>query len=302
MTSRGPLVVLGAINVDLVVSGKPLPTPGQTVVGGVFHQHHGGKGGNQAVAAARVLPGERVVMLGAAGDDPMGATARDALAAEGVDVSRVRTVEGAATGVALIAVDELGENQISVAPGANAAVDDIAGDLDAERPELVLASCEVAFAALRSAADWCKRNAVPFMLNPAPASDALRGLLDAASVITPNRIEVAELERGVTDPLDAARSIVARHRSLTVVVTLGADGATIVGGADVRRVEAPMVAAVDATGAGDCFNGVLAAALFEGRPTEESVRRACVAAALSTRVTGAREGMPTASELAAALV
>ena len=119
----GRLAVLGAINVDLVVSGAPLPRPGETVIGGTFARHQGGKGGNQAAAAARALadPG-RVLMLGAVGEDDLGVEARGSLEAEGVDVSRVRVVRRAATGVALIAVDGDGENQISVASGANDAL------------------------------------------------------------------------------------------------------------------------------------------------------------------------------------
>src|SRR4029077_1348337 len=119
----GRLAVLGAINVDLVVSGAPLPRPGETATGGTFARHQGGKGGNQATAAARTLadPG-RVVMLGAVGEDDLGVEARGSLEAEGIDVSRVRVVPGAATGVALIAVDGDGENQISVASGANDAL------------------------------------------------------------------------------------------------------------------------------------------------------------------------------------
>ncbi len=297
---KGSLAVLGAINVDLVVSGAALPTPGQTVVGGTFQQHQGGKGGNQAVAAARILGG-RVAMLGAVGDDPMGAAARDALASEGVDVARVRSIAGTATGVALIAVDGAGENQITVASGANASVRDVGADLDDLRPAVVLASCEVPMGSIRSAADWCGARDVAFVLNPAPATGEVRALLETTSVLTPNRTEVTGLHAGTADPLEAARSIVARNPSLVVVVTLGAEGATIVDGVGIRRVRAPAVEAVDSTGAGDCFNGVLAAGLVEGRPIDDAVGRAVVAAALSTRVAGAREGMPTAVELAAAL-
>jgi ribokinase len=297
---RGPLAVLGAINVDLVVSGTTLPAPGETVVGGLFHQHQGGKGGNQAVAAARVLGG-RVVMLGAVGGDPLGTEARDALAADRVDVSRVRTIPEMATGVALIAVDEQGRNQISVAPGANAAVRDVTHDLDAERPELVLASCEVPLAALRSAGGWCSDHGVHFVLNPAPASDGLGDLLDEVSVLTPNEGEVTRLAAGIVDPRPAARALIEHRPGLTVVVTLGGAGAAVVTSAGAVDIPAPSVRAVDTTGAGDCFNGVLAASVFEGRSIEESVRRACVAAALSTQVAGAREGMPTVDELAAFL-
>jgi ribokinase len=301
VTELGPLVVLGAINVDLVVSGASLPRRGETTVGGTFAQHPGGKGGNQAVAAARALgrPG-RVAMVGAVGDDPLGAQAREALAAEGVDVSRVRTAD-AGTGVALIAVDRSGENQIVVAPGANHAFDDVTDDLDALAPSFVLASCEVEHAALASAAAWCREHAVPLALNPAPASPRLRVLLDDARVATPNRGELLDLVPREDDPRAAARSLVQRTPALTIVITLGADGALVVDAQGEHIVDAPQVEAVDTVGAGDCLNGVLAAGLWEGLPMPEAVRRAVAAAALSVTVEGAREGMPARDAIDAAL-
>ena len=301
MTEPGPLAVLGAINVDLVVSGASLPRRGETTVGGTFAQHPGGKGGNQAVAAARALgrPG-RVAMVGAVGDDPLGAQAREALAAEGIDVSRVRTAD-AGTGVALIAVDRGGENQIVVAPGANHAFDDVTDDLDALAPSFVLTSCEVEHAALASAAGWCREHAVPLALNPAPASPRLRVLLDDARVATPNRGELLDLVPREDDPRAAARSLVQRTPALTIVITLGADGALVVDAQGEHIVDAPRVEAVDTVGAGDCLNGVLAAGLWEGLPMPEAVRRAVAAAALSVTVEGAREGMPARDAIDAAL-
>ncbi|MGE5225816.1 MAG: ribokinase [Planctomycetaceae bacterium] len=301
MTATGPLAVLGAINVDLVVSGASLPRLGETTVGGTFAQHHGGKGGNQAVAAARAIGRSgAVAMVGAVGDDPLGAQARDALAAGGIDVSRVRTAD-VATGVALIAVDRTGENQIVVAPGANHAFDDVTDDLDALAPSFVLASAEVEHAALVSAADWCRAHEVAFGLNPAPSSPRLRVLLDDARVATPNRGEVLDLVPREDDPRVAARMLVRRAPGLTVVITLGADGALVVEAHGEDLVDAPQVEAVDTVGAGDCLNGVLAAGLWEGLPMREAVRRAVTAAALSVTVEGAREGMPARGAIDAAL-
>jgi ribokinase len=297
----GPLAVVGAINVDLVVSGAALPAPGETTVGGVYAEHHGGKGGNQAVAAARALGVDgTVAMVGAVGADAFGAGALDALRSEGVDVTAVRTVD-AATGVALIVVDGSGENQIVVAPGANHAFDDITTELDQLRPSLVLLSCEISYRAAGSAARWCETRSVPLILNPAPATHRLRNLLGRAHVVTPNRGEVLELSPGITDPIEAARAMYERFEGLTIVITLGEDGAFVsdAGGQDL--IDAPHVDAVDSVGAGDCLNGVLAAALWQGLDPRRAVRRAVVAAALSVGVAGAREGMPTRDAIDAAL-
>jgi ribokinase len=299
--TRGPVAVLGAINVDLVISGGHLPRPGETEVGGTFARHDGGKGGNQAVAVARA--GAPVVMVGAVGDDAFGADALAALSAEGIDVSRVRREPNAATGVALIVVDRRGENQISVAPGANGALADVEDDLEAIGPSVVLASCELPYAAVSSASRWCRaHDGVAFLLNPAPASPRLRNLLGGASIVTPNAGEMTELSPGAGDVRQAARKLAARFDGLAVAVTLGEDGALLVNGDREALVDAPLVEPVDTTGAGDCFNGVLAAAWWQGLPLEVALRRAVTAAALSVTVAGAREGMPTAAGIDAALV
>lgn len=288
------LIVLGSVNVDLVVRGPRLPRPGETVIGGVFERHHGGKGANQAVAAARALRGtpleDRVSFLGAVGDDALGAEARVALEAERVDLGGIREASGTPTGVALIVVDETGENQIAVAPGANAML--TARDVDPWVRHLapgsvVLASLEVPFACVLRAAELCRDRGITFVLNPAPATIEAATLLPMTSVVTPNRGELEVIAPGST-----GAALGARHPGLSVVVTSGASGAVLTDGAGTTSVDAPPVDAVDTTGAGDCLNGVLAAGLLEGGGLEDSVRRAVAAAAISVTAAGAREGMP----------
>jgi len=288
------LVVLGAVNVDLVVRGVPLPRPGETVLGGSFERHHGGKGGNQAVAATRALRGGpadgAVRSLGAVGDDPMGAEALEALRNEGVDVSHVSVVPQTATGVALIVVDDRGENQIAVAPGANATLTSgvVEAGLEGFGPgSVLLVSLEVPMEVVRRAAERARELGGTVVLNPAPAAEEARALLDVADIITPNERELSVLAHDT-------ESIRTAHPGLRVVLTLGERGAEIDG---FIAVPAPRVRAVDTTGAGDTVNGVLAAGLLEGRPLEEAARRAVSAASASVTRAGAREGMPLREEI-----
>lgn len=286
----GSIVVVGAINVDLVVSGAALPRPGETVTGGSFTQHQGGKGGNQAVAAVRALGGgQGVVMVGAVGNDALGHDALDALRAEGVATS-VTMRAGVPTGVALICVGSDGENQISVAPGANAELtaSDVRSALgQVHEVGLLLASLEVPRGAIETAADWAREHGVPFVLNPAPVQPWVTEIAALATYVTPN-----ELEREVLGQLPDG---------VVVVETLGEEGVAIHRGNAVDRIETPKVEAVDTTGAGDCFNGVFAAGLVEGLDAGAAARRATAAAALSVTRQGAREGMPTRDELEAFL-
>ena len=298
MSEPGGLVVIGAINMDLVVSGAALPRPGETVTDGKLSRHHGGKGGNQATAAARVLWGSgRVAMLGAVGDDDMGHAARTALEAERIDVANVAVVADRPTGVALIAVDQGGQNQISVAPGANRDLGDPTEALEGSRPALVLASCEIPFDTLSAAAAWCGANQVAFVLNPAPIHPMLRELLEHTAVVTPNHGEVTKLAPTSDDAVEAAHALRERTPGLTVLVTMGEAGAYLLDDEGETGIPAPSVHAVDSTGAGDCLNGVLAAGLLEGRSIREAAVRAVAAATMSTAVAGAREGMPTRQEL-----
>jgi ribokinase len=285
----GSVVVIGAINVDLVVSGAALPAPGQTVTGGVFAQHHGGKGGNQAVAASRALGGQGVVIVGAVGNDALGHDALEALRVEGVATS-VAMRPGVPTGVALICVGPDGENQISVAPGANAeltAADVTSAFGQVHEIAVVLASLEVSPAAVRAAAAWCTEHEVPLILNPAPVQPWAAEVASLASIVTPNE---HELESMATLP-----------DRVVVVETRGPEGVVIRRAGAEERVEAPEVEAIDTTGAGDCFNGVFASGMAEGVEVQEAAKRAAMAAALSVTKVGAREGMPTRGELDAFL-
>jgi ribokinase len=298
------LVILGSINVDLVLAGSPhLPSPGETVVGGRFSTHQGGKGGNQAVAAARALRGGpldgRVWFVGAVGADSHGRAALSALDDEGIADEACLVRAEAATGVALIVVAADGRNQIAVAPGANEHLDPAAVATQVSRlladGGVLLASLEVPLAAVEAGLQAAHDAGAVTILNPAPVPAGVSGqdLAARAQVITPNEVEVAAL--------GGPGGLRARHPGLTVITTLGPAGARVDGPQAQATLPAHRVRAVDTTGAGDAFNGVLAAGLLEGRSLDEAAHRAVVAAGLSVTVTGAREGMPLRSAIEAAL-
>jgi ribokinase len=292
MASSGEVLVVGSINVDLVVRAAQLPAPGQSVSGGVFAQHQGGKGANQAVAAARA--GAKVTMVGAVGDDEYGRSALADLAREGVDVSRVLTMRRESTGLALIAVDESGANQIVVAPGANFALG--AAEIDAalagyEPPagSVAVLSFELGDDAIVAAARYLAPLGLRLLVNPAPARELPAALVALAPVVLPNEGEAAALT-GLSDPRAAALALAAQTQA-TVIVTLGAAGALMCepGAAqEVERLPAPMVEAVDTTGAGDAFVGALAAHLAAGKPSREAAAAAVAAASQSVTSAGAR--------------
>jgi ribokinase len=295
--SQPAVVVVGSVNADLVVSVARLPRAGETVVGGTFARWGGGKGANQAVAAARA--GARVAMVGAVGADDLGDEALRELEAEGIDVSAVARLDGVATGVAAIVVDERGENQIAVASGANA---ELRGDAVARAlaalgsPGVVLLGHEVPPAAVEAGIAGARSAGRLAVLNPAPARQ-LPGDLEGV-ILIPNADEARELA-GEEDAEAAARAL-ATLSGAAVLVTLGAGGALLVDGGAVERLPAPAVDVVDTTGAGDAACGALAAELAAGRPLLEAARFAMTAAALSTRAAGARAGMPRRDEIVAA--
>src|SRR5579862_7732703 len=293
----GRVIVVGSVNVDLVVSSARLPSPGETVTGGTFEEHPGGKGGNQAVAAARL--GGSVRFLGAVGADSFGLEAQAALVKAGVDTSSLVSDARAATGIALILVDAGGENVISVAPGANAAFAPEAlerelSDLGSLDRDVVLVSNELAPATVAAGLRAAQAAGARTLYNPAPADGIDLSWLAFVDVLTPNRGELlllAGADVAGQGLVPAARKLPVRE---AVVVTLGSEGALVVP-RDAAEWSVPALP-VDVV---DAFNGALAAALASGSSLAEAVRRAVAAGSLATTKVGAREGMPTSDELEA---
>lgn len=286
------ILVVGSINIDLAVAAAKLPRPGETVTGGRFWRAQGGKGANQAVAAARF--GASVAMFGAVGDDDLGQSAIEDLEAEGVDASRVIRVPGRTTGVALVVVDHEGENLIAVAPGANADVAalDVRRAVDELRPKVILTNLEVRDDVVIAAAG-ASTGATTFILNPAPFRPIPPEVLAAVSVLTPNEHEAQALLGGTLEGPGVPRLVADAGLGRADLVTLGARGALRVAGPEVIRYRAAKVHAVDPTGAGDVFNGVLAASLSAGTSIDRAIESAIAAATLSTLAAGARSGMPS---------
>lgn len=291
------IAVLGSANMDLVVTVDRAPGRGETVTGRTYDTVPGGKGANQALAAARA--GGDVTFLGAVGDDDFGRRIRDLLVGDGVDVSGL-VVSDRPTGTAHITVDGDGDNSIVVVPGANGTMTELT---DAHRAaidgaELLLMQLELPLDLVTAAAVHARSRGVRVVLTPAPAVPLPEALLDAVGLLVPNEHEAALLA-GVGDPVAAARSLAARGGD--VVVTLGAKGALRVSGDEATEVAAFAVAAVDTTAAGDTFAGVLAVGLAEGLDWPEALRRASAAAALSVQRPGASSSMPHRAEIDAFL-
>lgn len=284
------MCVVGSVNVDLVVSVDHLPVPGETVLGGRFATHDGGKGANQAVAAARA--GARASIVGAVGMDEHGARSAEALVADGVGVERLRRLDGEPTGVALIVVGPRGENQIAVAPGANHAwrLEDEDRALIAAA-DVLLTNHEVPADVVADALRVAHGAKVTAILNPAPARGLSAEVLRLGPILTPNEHELI-VAIGNDDTSAALEELAARHAG-PIVVTQGAAGALVVAdGREERFAGHHAPAVVDTTGAGDTFNGVLAAWLAGGASLAEAVRAANVAASMSVTSPGARPGMP----------
>jgi ribokinase len=292
MADTGEVVIVGSINVDLVVRAAQLPAPGQTVTGGVFAQYQGGKGATQAVAAARA--GATVALVGAVGDDEYGRRALVDLRSEGVDISRVAVMSGESTGLALIAVDERGANQIVVAPGANAALGAAAieralAGYEPRPGSVAVLSFELGDDAIVEAGNYAASRGMRLLVNPAPARDLASELVALSPIVLPNEGEAATLT-GLSDPRAAAVAL-AKRTGAPVIVTLGGAGALLHepgGPAETVHLPAPSVEVVDSTGAGDAFVGALAAHLAAGKPLREAAAAAIEAASESVTSAGAR--------------
>jgi ribokinase len=268
------ITVVGSVNLDLVARVERLPAAGETLTGAAFERIPGGKGANQAVAAARL--GADVRFVGCVGPDPFAAEAVRALDEAGVDLSRLKMTDEAPTGVALILVAADGENQIVVAAGANSAL--TPEDVDLGEHDAVLAQLEIPPETVAAAATTEKL----FVLNAAPAREVPAELVRGAYLVVVNRHELEALP--VQDGY--------------IALTLGEVGAVLLeGGREVARAAPPPVEAVDGTAAGDAFTACLLVSLLEGRPREEALARACAAGALTASRPGAQPSLPTAAEV-----
>ena len=294
---------MGSSNVDMVVQLGRLPQQGETVGGGRYFQAGGGKGANQAIAAARL--GAQVSFLGCVGDDEFGRRSIASLGSEGIDTTSCRTVGGQASGVALIYVGPDGENMIALAPGANdaLAVQDIdaASDVIASA-DILIVQLEVPVAAVLASMKVARRAGRLTLLNPAPAPEgsAIRELLQLADFVNPNATEAHRITGIEVDGNESARAAGEKLVSMgagNAIITLGDKGAYAVCDSITGPIPAYRVGAIDATGAGDAFTGALAVALAAGQDLAEACRFACAAGALATTRAGAQPSMPRLEEV-----
>ncbi|GAP12461.1 ribokinase [Longilinea arvoryzae] len=295
-----PIIVVGSLNMDLVVRVARHPRLGETLLGGEFHTFPGGKGANQAVAAARL--GAPVRMIGRVGRDDFGASLLSIAQSDGVDTTHVREDPGAASGVALITVSEDGQNTIVVAAGANgrlSAEDVYAAEAVFADAGAVVMQLEVPLTAVEAAARLGRKYGAATILNPAPAQPLSPELLAWIDYLVPNQPELRLLS-GQTD-LDAGIQTLLEQGVANLIVTLGDQGVRWASTARQGYVPAFNVLAVDTTAAGDAFVGAFAAGLAEGRSVEESLRRGCAAGALTVTRAGAQPSLPTRAELEAFL-
>ena len=297
-----PVVVVGSLNMDLVMRTPRVPVGGETMHGHEFSTLPGGKGANQAVACARL--GARVSMIGQVGNDGFGSTLRDGLAADGIDVSGVRQTTAVGTGVAMILVEDIGQNRIVLAAGANGAL--TPADLDAhaaliEGAAMLVLQLEVPMPVVQRAIEIAHAAGVPVLLNPGPAVPLPEAIWTQIDILVPNESEATLLSGvEVTDAASAyAAAHVFRRRGVKyVLITLGANGVAVVDDGGERHLPAHVVKAVDTTAAGDTFIGGISAGLVEGMPIDDAVALGQRASALCVTRHGAQPSIPYRREIA----
>lgn len=292
MTKRKKVCVVGSINMDLVTTTDKMPQQGETVIGTAFATYPGGKGANQAVAAARL--GADVTLVGAVGEDSFGQVLKDHFQSEGIRLDAISVVNGEATGIASIILSE-NDNRIIVASGANAKVTPEMVEANKEsiiQSDIIIMQFELPMETTLYTASLAREHQIPFIINPAPYHEMPEELLQLATYFTPNELELAAMEKiplfdTVTDKM---------------IVTRGSEGVEFfTDRGNSRTVPAFQVPVKDTTGAGDTFNGAFAAELASGQTVEQAIQFANATAALSVTKLGAQSGMPRRDEVHAFL-
>lgn len=297
------IVVVGSSNMDMVVKTDHIPVPGETVLSGSFFMNPGGKGANQAVAVARL--GGEVLFVSKMGNDVFGKQFSQLFSDEGIDTRYILSDEDLPSGVALITVDEAGENSIVVASGANANLQ--SSDMDGALAQIasagiLLVQLEIPMDTVNYVVKYASEKGVKVIVNPAPANTLSPELLACIYLLTPNKTEAAMIAGiEVTDMESAkkAAQIICAKGAKNVVVTMGPLGAVICKSGECSIVKARKVETVDTTAAGDVFNGALAVAVAEGKELQDAVDFACEAAAISVTRLGAQASIPYRTELIA---
>ncbi|MCB8994139.1 MAG: ribokinase [Bacteroidales bacterium] len=299
------IIVIGSCNTDMVIKADRLPIPGETVIGGTFLMNPGGKGANQAVAAARM--GGTVTFISKTGNDVFGKQSIELYKAEGINTRYIFSDPKNPSGVALITVDSAGENCIVVASGANASLcpaDIESAKSEIESGDLVLMQLEIPIETVEYAADLAYKKGIPVILNPAPARALSEDLLKKLYMITPNKTE-AEILSGIKvtnwDRARQAADVISAKGVDIVVITLGSLGAFIKENNNYHIVEAVKVKAADTTAAGDCFSGSLCVGLSEGLSVEDAVKLAARSSAITVTRMGAQSSIPFRKELMSAV-
>jgi len=300
MIKTGRLAVLGSINADHILNLTSFPRPGETVIGKQYQIAFGGKGANQAVAAGR--SGANIAFIACVGDDDIGQRIRQQLAEDNIDIAPVDVVAGESTGVALIFVNEEGENSIAIHAGANAALSPALVEKHrqiVENADALLMQLESPLESVLVAAKIARQHHTKVILNPAPAMPLSDELLALVDMITPNETE-AEILTGVAvaNDEDAARAASVLHDKgiHTVLITLGSRGVWLSEAGKGERIAGFKVQAVDTIAAGDTFNGALMTSLLEGKPVPQAVRFAHAAAAIAVTRSGAQPSVPWREE------
>jgi ribokinase len=300
-SSTKGIVVIGSVNMDLMLHCPHLPSPGETVLGHTFTQAPGGKGANQAIAAAKL--GAKVSFIGCLGDDSYGQASRASFEALNVNIQHLHASKGESTGIAMITTDDKGENCIALAPGANLSLScshlDQAETLIAEAG-MVVCQLESPLATALHAMKLAQRHNVPFLLNPSPAQKLPAKSLAGLSVLVLNEVEAAMLSDSKVETMQQACQAAEFFRSTGiefVVITLGKNGAVVADDDGTHHFAAPKIKAFDTTGAGDTLVGALAAALMSGSRMVRAIEFAQRAAAFSVTRRGAQASMPDLNDL-----